>query len=212
MGEFLDAALGFPAVLFSFVLMVVAGYWVLVLFGALGTDALDVDADAGAGDGGEGGGLGDLMAWAGLGGVPVTVALSLLVALAWFLSLVGQVLVGVAHAWVTVPVLVAAVAGAWLVTRALVRPLRRVFPADVAPSRRDFVGRLCVVRTGRVTAGFGQAEVTAADGSTAVVQIRVPDGDAVALLSGATALIFDYDAIGEVFLVMPYDTALDPGR
>jgi multicomponent Na+:H+ antiporter subunit G len=35
MGEFVDAALGFPAVLFTFLLVVVVGYWILVLLGAL---------------------------------------------------------------------------------------------------------------------------------------------------------------------------------
>ncbi|MFC9972070.1 hypothetical protein ACFVH6_14385 [Spirillospora sp. NPDC127200] len=202
--------------LFSFALLVVAGYWVLVLLGALGTDLLDADADTGAGAGGGGGGPGDLLAGAGLGGVPVTVAVSLLVALAWFLSLAGEVLVGTAapggavRAWLAVPVLVLALAGAWLGTRLLVRPLRRAFPEIAAPTRADFVGRTCVIRTGRVTAGFGQAEVAAADGSTAVVQVRATGGDAFA--RGDTALIFDYDAAGEAFLVMPYGTAPDPGR
>ncbi|MGI5166283.1 hypothetical protein ACQEU3_18185 [Spirillospora sp. CA-253888] len=207
MAEFLRAALGFPAVLFSFALLVVTGYWVLVLLGALGIDALDADADTGAdGAGGDG-----LVAAAGLGGVPVTVVLTLLVSLAWFLSLAGQVLIGEgAAAWLTVPVLVAAVAGAWLLTRLLVRPLRRALPAVAAPTRNDFVGRVCVIRTGRVTAGFGQAEVAADDGSTALVQVRATGDDVFA--QGATALIFDYDAVAEVFLVMPYDAELGPGR
>ncbi|WP_157431753.1 OB-fold-containig protein [Actinomadura hibisca] len=200
--------------LFSFALLVVAGYWVLVLLGALGVDVLDTDADTGAGVDGGGGGAGDLLAGAGLGGVPVTVVLSLLVALAWFLSLAGEVLAGTAtvggagRTWLALPVLLVALAGAWLGTRLLVRPLRRAFPEVAAPSRTDFVGRTCVIRTGRVTADFGQAEVAAPDGSTAVVQVRATGGDVLA--RGATALIFDYDAAGEAFLVMPYDTALDP--
>ncbi|GAA5004147.1 hypothetical protein GCM10025734_42170 [Kitasatospora paranensis] len=75
------------------------------------------------------------------------------------------------------------------------------------PSRRDFVGLGCVIRTGRVGPDFGQAEVRAADGSSAVVQVRQNRADAAAagsgLRAGTSALIYDYDAEGEFFWVMP---------
>src|SRR4051812_49976174 len=76
MGGFVDAALSFPTVMFSFLLAVVVLYWLAVLFGGADTDSLGGDAFGGL----------------GLGGVPVTVALSLLVAVAWFVSLAGTVL------------------------------------------------------------------------------------------------------------------------
>ncbi len=67
-----------------------------------------------------------------------------------------------------------------------------------------------MIRTGRVTADFGQAEVAAEDGSTATVQVRTPTPDP-GLTAGRTALIFDYDAEGEHFLVAPFDpSSLDP--
>lgn len=50
MGEFTDVALGFPTALFSFSLLVVAGYWTLVLLGGLGVDLLGAGADADTGD------------------------------------------------------------------------------------------------------------------------------------------------------------------
>ncbi|MFC5744469.1 hypothetical protein [Actinomadura rugatobispora] len=204
--------------------MVVAGYWVLVLTGGLGLDALDADADTGAGADVGGGGPGGLLAAGGLGGVPVSVALSLLLAIAWFGSLVGSVLVGgvgggVVRAVLGGAVLLGALAFAWLCTRLLVLPLRRVFRTQAPPSLRDFVGRACVIRTGRVGTGFGQAEVTAEDGSTALVQVRVPSSDlpvagaagSARLGRGSTALIFDYDAAEGVFLVMPYEQYGLPG-
>ncbi|MBC6459128.1 hypothetical protein [Actinomadura sp. HBU206391] len=216
MSEFFDAALSFPAVLFSFALLVVAGYWAVVLLVGLGFDALDADADTGAGADVEGGGFGGFLAASGLGGVPATVTLSLLICMAWFVSLTGSVLVrgvggAVVHAVLAVAVLFAALAAAWLGTRTLVVPLRRVFPSVAEPSRRDFVGLMCVIRTVRVGPGFGQAEVTAADGSSAIVQVRQPSADlaggadGMGLTAGSTALIFDYDAAGECFWVMPYE-------
>ncbi|MFC4532303.1 hypothetical protein [Sphaerisporangium dianthi] len=166
MGEFVRTALGFPTVLFSFPLVVTVGYWILVLLGSAGIDMLD------AGDAGEAGhGAGALSAL-GLGGVPATVTVSLLLAVAWFASLAGTALLGVPSVAARTAVLVGASLSAWLVTRVLVAPLRRVFAVHRSPSRDDFVGRTCVIRTGRVSSDFGQAEVRASDGSSAVIQVR----------------------------------------
>ncbi|MFG2912365.1 hypothetical protein ACGF0D_05600 [Kitasatospora sp. NPDC048298] len=247
MGGFFAAALAFPTALFSFALVVVVGYWLLMLFGGLvpgavhgghgGGHHVDVGhaghhlgaghgghaghaADAGHGGHGHGGhGAGGhdadggsdrsgsghhagVLDRLGLGGVPVTVAVSLLVALAWFVSLAGTVLTSGAPA--RGGVFVVALVASWAGTRALVRPLSRLFPQDRPATRGDFVGRVCVIRTGRVTADFGQAEVTAEDGSTATVQVRTAEPEP-ALTAGRTALIFDYDAEGEHFLVAPFD-------
>jgi hypothetical protein len=111
-------------------------------------------------------------------------------------------------------VLVAAVLVSALLTRLLMRPLRRMLTEEQVPTRKDFVGRMCVIRTGRVDLAFGQAEVRAVDGSAAVIQVRQQRNreDEAALKAGNTALIFDYDADGEFFWVMPYDAELDPHR
>ncbi|MDH6705992.1 hypothetical protein P3T27_002715 [Kitasatospora sp. MAA19] len=250
MGGFVAAALAFPTALFSFALVVVVGYWLLMLLGGLGFDALhgghgvghaghvghvgqvghpghvghggqvghagDVGHGAGghAGHGGHATGdhdthhHGGVLGALGLGGVPVTVAVSLLVAIAWFVSLAGTVLTSGAPA--RGGVFAVALVASWAGTRLLVRPLSRLFPEDRPATRGDFVGRVCVIRTGRVTADFGQAEVTAEDGSTATVQVRTLT-DEPGLAAGRTALIFDYDADGEHFLVAPFDPAALPG-
>ncbi|MGW1176053.1 hypothetical protein ACWD4P_20340 [Kitasatospora sp. NPDC002543] len=242
MGGFFAAALAFPTALFSFALVVVVGYWLLMLFGGLVPGAVHGGHDAGhhvdvghaghhpgAGYGGHGGHVGHtghgghgagghgadsgserpggghhtgVLDALGLGGVPVTVAVSLLVALAWFVSLAGTVLTSGAPA--RGGVFVVALVASWAGTRLLVRPMSRLFPQDRPATRGDFVGRICVIRTGRVTADFGQAEVTAEDGSTATVQVRTAEPEP-GLTAGRTALIFDYDAEGEHFLVAPFD-------
>ncbi|MEV0649233.1 hypothetical protein AB0I28_28655 [Phytomonospora sp. NPDC050363] len=207
MSEFVHASLAFPAVLFTFALIVVIGFWVLTLFGGADPDILDTDGGAEIGESG-----GGFLSVFGLGHVPATVVLSLLITFSWFLSLAGTVLLdglglpGLVYALLALGVLLVAVVLAWAATRALISPLRRVFAPEVPASRADFVGRVCVIRTGSVTHDFGQAEVTADDGSTAIVQVRVPveiAHDPEDFRSGRTALIFDYDAIGEVFLVAP---------
>lgn len=215
MGGFIDVAFGFPTALFSFSLLVVAAYWALFLLGALDLDFLGAGADAGtgAGAGAEDGPAAGPLALPGLGGVPATVALSLLIGLAWFVSLVGAALFDGAAPRALV--LLVAVAAGWTGTRLAVLPLRGVFQSPAEASLRDFVGRPCVIRTGRVGPDFGQAEVTAADGSSAIVQVRQPAMDVpvagaaegLGLTAGSTALIFDFDPDGRFFWVMPYDTA-----
>ncbi|MGI5246707.1 hypothetical protein [Dactylosporangium sp. CA-139066] len=180
MGDFLEAILEFPTVVFTFLLAVVIVYWLVVLFGVADHDSLDV-VDV------------------GLTGVPVTVGVSVLVLVAWFVSLAGATVVdGVLPGLI---VLVAALVVAWLVARLLAVPLRRFFPPNTNDSRVAFVGRTCVIRTGTVTADFGQAEVHAADGSSAIVQVRQTGADKFA--AGDTAVIYEYDHIGEFFWVIP---------
>jgi hypothetical protein len=194
MGEFVSAALGFPAVLFTFLLVVLVGYWLLVLLGAL-----DIDDDGG-----------DFLAGLGFGGVPLTIVLSLVVGIGWFVSLVGTVVLSglstAARVGLGFVVLVVALVFALFVTRLLVTPLRSVFHADPSASRADFVGRTCVIRTGTVATDFGQAEVRAEDGSTAIVQVRQTGQED--LRAGCLALIYDYDTDGEFFWVAPVETHL----
>ncbi|OIJ65297.1 hypothetical protein [Streptomyces mangrovisoli] len=148
----------------------------------------------------------------GLGGVPVTVAVSLVVAFAWFGALTGRELLGGEDHGVLLP---AALAGGWAGARLLAWPLSRLTPVPAPPpSRRDFVGLGCVIRTGRVGPDFGQAEVRAVDGSSATVQVRQSHDDAAGpggvLRAGAPALLYDYDDDGEFFWVMPAPPALTP--
>lgn len=189
MTEFIRAALDFPAVIPGAALLLVALYWLLVMLGVL-----------------------DVIA-----GLVTAVAISMFTVLAWFAAVAGTVLAHDAGLTGRIPaagVLAAALLAATLVTRLLMRPLRYMIPEEQVPSRQDFVGRMCVVRTSRVDLEFGQAEVRAADGSAAIIQVRQQRNrpGEENLKAGSTALIFDYDADGEFFWVMPYDAELDPHR
>jgi hypothetical protein len=194
MGEFVDAALSFPAVIFSVLLVVVVIYWLLVLIGTLDIEIGDLDLDDAS----------------GLGGVPVTVTVSVLAVVAWFVSLVGGVVItaidaidagGVVSVVIGLGVLLVALVAGLYAARLVAVPLRKIYADGQEASRGDFVGRECVIRTGRVTGDFGQAEVTAVDGSSAIIQVR-QTGEHV-LASGTRALIFDYDIDGEFFWVAP---------
>lgn len=201
MVEFLRTALEFPAALFGSALLVVLGYWLFVLVGGVGADTFDGGEGIGA-DTPDAGGTGG---WAALRmrGAPVPVAVSLFLAIAWFLSLAVTALVP--GTWLRLIALPGVLAGAWAATRLLLRPLRRLFRPEVGVSHAEFVGRVCVIRTGRVDARFGQAEVAAPDGATALVQVRAESGLRGGLTAGSSALIYEHDAEGGFFRVAPYD-------
>jgi hypothetical protein len=189
MGEFVGTALSFPVVVLTFALVVVVLFWLLVLFGMSDVDAV---------------GPFDAL---GLGGVPATVAVSLTIAFSWFASLVVTVMLdGLDPTIVVVGGIVGlaiAVVIGLLITRLILIPLRKVLPDAPVASRHDFVGLVCVVRTQRVDTTFGQAEVTSADGSSAIVQVRQAGDDP--LSTGRTAVIYDYDPAGEFFWISPVD-------
>jgi hypothetical protein len=193
MSEFLAATVTFPAVLLSFMLVVVVLFWLLVLIGA-DLDLLDADADGG------------MINTLGLGGVPLMVALSMWITLSWLLAMIGTIVLGelaVGGVLLGISVLVVAVLGGLLVTRLIVVPIRRAIPRAVEPTRSDFVGRICVIRTGSVSETFGQAEITSDDGSSAIIQVRRPAemGAGGPLRAGSKALIFEYDPDKEIFWV-----------
>jgi hypothetical protein len=207
--RFFDAALTFPAALFTFLLVVAVGYWAVVLLSLADPDPFDADVDGGTS---EGTGVVSMLTAAGLGGAPATVVLTVLIAFAWFFSLAGTALVdgvrgpAALRVVLLVAVLPVALGAAWAGTRSALVPLRRLLPDRPAPSRLDFVGRQCVVRTGHVGLDFGQAEVAADDGSTAIIQVRLagPDRPTGA---GWTALIYDYDPDAEAFWIIPVEPA-----
>lgn len=203
MNQFFATALAFPTVVLGVPLVIVIGFWLVVAVGGADADALDPDA-------GDLGGLGGLLSGVGLGGVPATISLSVVVAVSWFSSLAGSALLdgigtGGARTALGVGLLVVALLAGWLVTMLMVRPLRHLFDEGRPASRMDFVGRVCVIRTGRVGVDFGQAEVTAADGSSAIVQVRQTGADTFA--AGSIASIYAFDDAGEFFWVVPFTGA-----
>ncbi|MEW2175460.1 hypothetical protein AB0890_03880 [Streptomyces sp. NPDC005406] len=202
MQEFLNATQSFPTVLFSAALVVVIAFWLLVLAGAADHHSFDADLDT------------DL---AGIGGVPVTVSVSVMVAAGWFTALTGSVLLhrsdatGTVRAALAFGVLAGALPAAWAVARLLVPHLRRFFADRPPPSRPGGLDRVGTIRTGSAGTDSGRAEVVAAEGSTAVVQVRRPAPADGTPSAGSAGPLYAYDDAGEFFRVAPYGRALDPG-
>jgi len=168
------------------------------------------DGDLGDGgdadDGGDGqGALAALMSALHLRSAPATVIFSLIITFAWLVSVVAMQVVtrtvpALAGPLLSLAVLVGSFALALPLTSIAARPLAKVFAPKRAPLKSDFIGRTCTVRTGSVSTKFGEA--TLHDGGAGLVlRIRVEDGKQLG--RGEQALIVDYDAERETYLVEP---------
>ena len=160
-------------------------------------DADDSDTGSGA--------LAAIMSALHLRSVPATVVISLIVTFAWLVSVVVMQVVTRFLPALVGPLLSTAVLAfsfvlALPLTSFAARPLVKVFAPKHAPVKSDFIGRTCVIRTGSVTDKLGEA--TLHDGGAGLVlRVRV-DGDKQ-LGRGEQALIVDYDADRETYLVEP---------
>jgi hypothetical protein len=204
MGDFFAAILAFPTVAFTIPLGVVLLYWLAVLLGGLDLDLL------GGGEAGEAGdadaGADGVLEVLGLGGVPATFALSVLVFLAWTLCLLGSGLLGVESGLAKTGVAAASLGLAVPLAALAVKPLRRFFVLDRAVEHRSLVGKVCTVTTLRVDERYGQAEI-ADGGAGLLVQVRArPD---TGLARGDAAIVYEYR--DEVFWIAPLDRTLAEG-
>lgn len=143
------------------------------------------------------------------GKAPVTVIFTLFVAFGWLVSALSmRSLAPRWEAWslpgwaLGVPVLAASMLVSFVLTKLAVRPLEPFFATHQATSRRDLVGRVCVISTGHVDRRFGQA--TLEDGGAGLI-LQVRCDAKGALRRGDRALIIAWDEDSAGFLVEPMD-------
>ncbi|KYF94689.1 hypothetical protein BE18_16060 [Sorangium cellulosum] len=159
-------------------------------------------------------GVGALLVALELHRVPATVTLTLIAAFGWFTSALSTMLAAPLWAGAGLPrwaLGLAALAGslvvAVLLTSVAVRPLAPLFVTRHATSKKDLVGRVCVVSTGRVDERFGQAVIDEG-GASHILDVRCDTPGA--LRRGDRALLVSWDPNAEVFSVEPLDGLLGP--
>lgn len=209
MDRFIDAAIGYPTAILTAVLLVVLVYWLLALVGWVDFESSGIDMELelqADGDPGEISTLAGYMVAMGLSGVPFSIALSVLVLVAWTLScLAGQWLMPLVP---TLPLqivtgtvaLLLSVVLAVFATALLVRPLRGLFVTHQAKGNASLVGQTCTVMSQRVDQRSGHAEVAQRGAS---IQIRVWTPDDNRLTKGDTAVILAYDEVANRYRIEP---------
>lgn len=199
MGNFMEAVTAYPTAVFTVLLLVVLGYWLLALLGLVDFDALGGDLEAevrGDFDGAELSSIAGYVVAMGLNGVPFSIVISLLVLVGWVLcSLAGQWLLPLVPTWplqwlVGTGVLLVSAAVSVLVTARLIRPLRGLFVTHNAQVNQSLVGRTCQVMSLKVTERQGHAQV-AQRGANLNIRVRADEPNS--LTKGSTAHILEYD-------------------
>lgn len=201
MSDFLDAIVAWPTVVFTVLVGVSFGFWIVSTVLGFGLDSLDIDVDGDVD--GDSGSFGSFLDVFGLAGVPIVITLSLASLIGWFTSLVIMEIIGSRTTWVLASlglvVFVVSLLVGLVLAGFLAKPLAPLFVSVPAQKRADFVGRTCVVRTQKVTSSFGQAEVTDAEGATLLVQVRCDEPNDFG--AGDEAIIFALDDEAEAFQI-----------
>lgn len=201
MSDFFDATLQFPTVIFTVLVVVSFGVWIISTVLGFGLDTLDIDFDGDVDA--DTPGLGGFLEFFGLAAAPLVFTLSLSSLFGWFISLALMEVIGSRTTWamVSLGIIVFAVAlvAGMFIAGFVAKPFAPLFVTTEAQKRADFIGRMCVVRTERVTETFGQAETTDSEGAALLVQVRAAEPND--FRHGTQAIIFALDDDAEVYRI-----------
>lgn len=156
------------------------------------------------------GATGGFLAMLGFGKVPATVVISSLVLWSWALCLLAVksgAALGLPGWALQLPAPLVAVFLGGVLTGLLVRVVGRFIVHHEPLRSRALVGKLCTVTTGRVDAGFGQAQFSE-DGNVITIEVRCDPPNS--LRRHAQAVILAYDPEHHIYTIEAYDQPLAP--
>ncbi|MEK6238073.1 MAG: YqiJ family protein [Planctomycetales bacterium] len=216
---------------FSAMLAFMALYWLLVIFGALGADALDIDLDldadvggdvdldvgadldvdadmdagADAGHGAIHGVLIGFLRFFNIGEVPLMIVLSLFFLSLWMLSVTSHHLLHITNPVHGLLVFGPNILAATLITKAATAPLAKLFrklDLNSGKSYENLVGKTCTVKSLEVSPKHGQA-ILNEEGTT--VLLNVCGKEEEKLVQGDCVLIVEHDREHNVYDVIKFN-------
>jgi hypothetical protein len=204
MGEFLKECFLTVNLPVTVMLLTVLGYWLMVIVGVLGLDALDLDLDADAdidADVDGGGWLGSALEFLYLGDVPVVIVGSFFVVFMWIATLLSNHYLNEQHSILMMALwFIPNVILSLLLTRVSMMPFATMFKNydKTDFTRENMVGKIGIVKTSEVTCEFGQIEIQQA-GPPMVINVRTEPG--TRLRQGDAAKIVSFNNMNDTFLV-----------
>ena len=180
MQTFLDIALSFPTVIFSVLLTVAVGYWLLTLIGLLDSDLLDLPNSAGEG---ELGGFSGFLLKFGLDGFPIALVITGIAFFAWlacyFLDYFWlHELSGLLRLALGAGALVLLILIALPLTGLALYPLKSLFANTAGPEAFSFLMREAIVRSPTLGAALGEVDLD--DGGAGLILKACSESDTFA--------------------------------
>lgn len=186
---------------YTLFLGVVVLYWLVVIVGFIGLDILDFDADLDieAEIPHAGGALHAILNHLNIGKVPLTIIISFMSLKMWVLALIYNSILGGWSAGLFAGAAVLFGIVAFLVfffvslflTGMSTAPLKKLFEINTTTGGAELLGMDCVVKSSKVTATFGQAEIQIKN-SFMLLSVRCDEENQ--LSKGDTAVVAAYDA------------------
>ncbi len=224
MQPFYDNVTSFPTVIFSFFLIMAILFWCTTMLGLIDIDFLDFHHDVGdfVGDHGtfdahssanhhdlsHANSIGGLLLKFGLDGVPVTVIISLLAVIGWFVSyyIVHFTFGYLPFEWLRyvagIPVFAASLYVAIKVTAVLIKPLKPLFKQiNQEPLHKQVLGQVAVVRSSKITQDFGEA-VLDDGGAGLLLKVRCGDKDEGKFKKGDAVVLLEYQENSNAYRVI----------
>lgn len=211
MNDFLLTIFSFPTVIYTVVLGVAALYWLCAALGLLELEVLDVDlpevdgqlhahaehsfAETFAG----------ILLRLGLNGVPVTIVITFIAIVGWFISyyLSYFELVLLGYGWVRfvvgIPILIFSLYLAVLITAQLIKPLRKLFAKTEQFVEKKILGQTAIVRSSKVDAHSGEASFD--DGGAGLI-LKVRSMGEEQFVRGDRVVLLEYSAEEYIYRVI----------
>ncbi|MFT5522792.1 MAG: hypothetical protein ACI9HK_000736 [Pirellulaceae bacterium] len=181
-------------------LLLTTAYWLVVILGAAGFDALDFDIDAdGVGDLENSLSLGLIgLRFLNLGRVPLMIWLSIFALIAWLATALTYTPSDNETLLHNALILLRSGGIGIVATKILTQPLVKMFEGHGPVKGQDLIGKSCVITTHEATDRAGQARVKHEGGAPLLLNVRSQDGK---FGKGDEAQIKDFDAVKNVYLV-----------
>ncbi len=177
-------------------------YWIVVILGFLDIEVFDIDLDLDL-DVDADLSFGSVFGMLNVGSIPFTIWLSIFILQMWGFSVVANLLL---DAILPLPDIVRFLLCAivflplaGMMTKVFTNPLKSAFEGRQSITKKDFVGKECLITSSQVTPTFGTAELTV-DSVPQLIDIRSKDEND-AFKKGETALIYSYNEERDVFYV-----------
>lgn len=209
--EFVNIITTYPTLIFSVLLGISVLYWICASLGLFNIHLGDLtDHHHGMDHGhitdqtGNAEGMAGLLAKFGLNGVPVTLIIAIISAVGWLLcfyaSGLAKPLTPQGLGWIIqTGILIASLYLATWATAFLIRPLRPLFKKAQTSGAKILTGRTATVRSLRVDAEFGEAELFDG-GASLIIKVRALDG--MTFSRGDKVVLLENIAQGQFYTVI----------